>query len=49
MYKQITIQYAAPRYPVFTTSEVPAKLLLGQKTVTVTIFIPLNLETEQIK
>ena len=47
-YKQITTYYATTSYPVLTTNDTPAKILLGQKMVTVTIFWPLNVKIKPI-
>ena len=49
IYERITLYYATPSYPVLTTSEIPAKLLLGQKTILVTKFWPPNVKIEPIK
>ena len=49
IYKYITIYYATPSFPVLTTREIPAEFLLGQNTVIVTIFWPLNVEIKSIK
>ena len=42
MYKHISTYSATTSYPVLNTSEIPAKLILGQYKVIVTIFWPLN-------
>ena len=49
IYMHTTTFYATASYPVFTTSEIPANVLFGQKTAKVTIFWPLSRKIKPIK